>query len=94
MDTRRKVELQIRAVTVTYRRERRRLDPDGLRMMRERGRALLDEIESETLPFPELLAALRNVREELERDGRLAAGMLSPQPIDDEGEPLDTERLR
>ena len=92
MDTRRKVELQIRAVNVTYRRERRRLDPDGLRVMRERAQALLDALEPEASQFSELLAALRNVREELERDDRLSADRLSPQSVERDGEPVDRER--
>ena len=94
MDTRRKVELQIRAITVTYRRERRRLDAHGLMKMRERGHALLDAVEADASPYPELLAALLNVREELERDERLAADRFSQQPIDRGGELVDPERLR
>ena len=94
MDTRRRVELQIRAVAVTYRRERRRLEAHGLSKMRDRGRTLLNAVEADASPYAELLAALLNVREELERDERLAADGFSQQPIDRGGELVDPERLR
>ena len=93
MDTRRKVELQIRAVVVVYRRELRRLEPQNLAILRDHGRALLDSVEPEASRYPELMAALANVREEMDRDDRLAANRLE-QPIDRLDELFNSERLR
>ncbi len=93
MDTRRRVELQLRAVTTTYHREKKRLDPASLTTFRGRAREILAAIRAEAAQDDHLAAALANVLEELERDERLAADRLGEQPFDRVAQLVDGERL-
>lgn len=65
---RRRIDLQIRAVVVTYRVERRRRDAPTMDVFRERARRLLDDLEKETRPYPDLEERLREARRELDAD--------------------------
>jgi hypothetical protein len=65
---RRRIDMQIRAVLVTYRVERRRRDAPTMDAFRDRARALLNELEEEIQPYPDLAARLREARRELESE--------------------------
>jgi hypothetical protein len=62
---RRRIELQLRAVLLTYRVEHRRRDSSTMREFRKRAHALLDGLEAAVGPHPDLKAALDSAREEL-----------------------------
>ena len=68
---RRRIELQLRAILLTYRVEHRRRDSSTMREFRERAHALLDELEVPVGPYPDLKAALDSAREELLNDDPL-----------------------
>lgn len=65
MDSRR-IELQLRAIVVTYRVERNRRDRATMRTFLERAHVLLDSVESEGGDDPDLKAAVADVRREIE----------------------------
>ena len=65
---RRRIELQIRAVLVTYRVEARRRDAPTMGEFRERARALLDGLEEAVGPYPDLAERLREAQSELEAE--------------------------
>ena len=93
MDTRRRVELQLRAVSTTYHREKKRLDAASLTAFRGRARGVLAAVQPEAAQYDDLDAALASVLEELERDERLASDRLGEQPLDRVAELVDRERL-
>jgi hypothetical protein len=62
---RRHIELQIRAVVVTYRIERERRDARTMQSFLARATALLDGIDAETRAYPDLAARLLEARQEL-----------------------------
>ena len=68
---RRRIELQLRAVLLTYRVEHRRRDSSTMREFRERATSLLDGLEAAVGPHPDLKAALDSAREELMDDDPL-----------------------
>lgn len=68
MDSRRQIELQIRAVIVPYRVEVRRRDAPTIEEFRQTARALLDGLDEAVKPFPDLAEQLRDAR--LELDGQ------------------------
>ena len=63
---RRHIELQIRAIVVTYRIELRRRDAPTMEAFRARARAILDGLDAEVRAHPDLAARLREARQELE----------------------------
>ena len=63
---RRLIELQLRAVTVTYRIEQRRRDSPTMEGFRDRARSLLHSLEEEVRPHPDLRTALLQARRELD----------------------------
>lgn len=63
---RRRIDLQIRAVVVTYRVERRRRDTPTMDAFRARARRLLDDLREDVRPYPDLEARLREARRELD----------------------------
>lgn len=63
---RRRIELQIRIVVVTYRVEQRR-DSPTMEVFRGRARRLLDGLHQAVRPYPDLQARLNEAREELDR---------------------------
>lgn len=65
---RRRIELQLRAILLTYRVEHRRRDSSTMREFRERAYSLLDELEAAAGRHPDLKAALDSAREELAAD--------------------------
>lgn len=65
---RRKVELQIRAVLVTYRIEVRRRDARTMEDFRVRARAMLGGLDDAVRPYPDLAERLRDAHHELEVD--------------------------
>ena len=65
---RRRIELQIRAILVTYRIERRRRDSPTMEGFRERARSILLSLEEEVAPHSDLQAALDDARRELDGD--------------------------
>jgi hypothetical protein len=69
---RRRVELQLRAILLTYRVEHRRRDSSTMREFRERAHALLDGLEQAVRPYPDLTAAIDAARQEL--DGADSSG--------------------
>jgi hypothetical protein len=93
VDDRRRIELQIRAVAVTYRSERRRLPAHSLRAFGSRARAILVDVQQAALRYPDLAAGVANLIEEIDRDERLAAGRLGEETVDGGGELVDVERL-
>jgi len=64
---RRRIELQIRIVVVTYRVEQRRRDSPTMEVLRGRARRLLDGLHEAVRPYPDLQARLDEAREELDR---------------------------
>lgn len=62
---RRHVELQIRAVVVTFRAEQRRRDARTMQAFVVRATAILDGIEAEGQAYPDLAARLLEARQEL-----------------------------
>lgn len=63
---RRQIELQIRAIMVSYRIEMRRRDSPTMKEFRSRAHALLDGIEDEARRYPDLEARLVETRAELD----------------------------
>ena len=64
----RRIDLQIRAIVVTYRIERRRRDSPVMDEFRVRARSLLDGLEDEARGHPELEARVLEARHELDGD--------------------------
>lgn len=63
---RRHIELQIRAIVVTYRIEQPRRDAPTMEAFRARAHSLLDGLEAEVLVYPDLAARLLEARQELD----------------------------
>ena len=63
---RRQIELQIRAVVVTYRIERQRRDTPTMKAFRARARSILDQLDAEARDYPDLVERLRDARQQLE----------------------------
>jgi hypothetical protein len=63
---RRRIDLQIRAIVVTYRIERRRRDSHVMEEFRARARSILDELEEEARRYPDLEARLVEARHEVD----------------------------
>jgi hypothetical protein len=70
---RRRVELQLRAIIVMYRIERRRRDAPTMEEFRERARSLLSSLEEDVRPHPDLRIALSAVRREINDKGTSSA---------------------
>jgi hypothetical protein len=68
---RRRIELQLRVILLTYRVEHRRRDSSTMREFRERAYSLLDELEAAAGRHLDLKAALDSAREELLNDDPL-----------------------
>jgi hypothetical protein len=64
----RRIDLQIRAIVVTYRIERRRRDSLVMEEFRARARSLLDSLEDEARGHPNLEAQLFEARQEVDAD--------------------------
>jgi hypothetical protein len=62
---RRHIELQIRAVVVTYRIERGRRDARTMQSFLARAATILDGIDTETQAYPDLAARLLEARQEM-----------------------------
>jgi hypothetical protein len=67
---RRRIELQIRAVVVTYRVERHRRDAPTIEQFRDRARSILHALEEEVRPHPDLAARLLEAHQELDEEER------------------------
>ena len=67
---RRRVALQIRAILVPYRVERRRRDGVVMQEFRLRARRLIDSLEPTVQADPELQQALSDARAEIDADDR------------------------
>jgi hypothetical protein len=65
---RRRIELQIRAVVVTFRIERRRRDTSDMDAFRARARSILESLTEEARPYPDLASQLEHVLGELDVD--------------------------
>ncbi len=66
---RRHIELQLRAVLVTYRIELKRRDSATMAIFRARALSLLEGLGDEMAPHPDLQDALRDARRELDGAG-------------------------
>ena len=66
MDRRRRIELQIRAVLITYRAEHRRQSSDVMERFRERADSLLAALDPLVDGDPELERQLDDARRELD----------------------------
>lgn len=64
----RRIDLQIRAIVVTYRIERRRRDSLVMEAFRARARSLLDGLEDEARGHPDLEARVFEARHEVDAD--------------------------
>jgi hypothetical protein len=60
--------MQIRAVVVTYRAERRRRDAPTMEAFRDRARSILDGLTEEVPLYPDLETLLLEARQELETE--------------------------
>jgi hypothetical protein len=67
---RRKVELQIRAILVTYRIERRAPNSVTMAGFRVRAHQLLDEMDAAVALRPDLRGQVEKARAEIDADGR------------------------
>jgi uncharacterized protein (DUF2461 family) len=76
---RRRIELQIRAVLVAFRGERRRRDHRVMNEMRRRSHALLDEVETHLVRHPDLQQSLMDARAELDRGTVTMSGEVSEE---------------
>lgn len=78
---RRRIEVQIRAVLLTLRgeRRRRRLDTSTMQELRGRARAILDGMAREVGPYPDLESQLQEAFEELDGDNRSKVYARSPE---------------
>ena len=65
---RRQVALQIRAILIPYRVERRRRDSATLEQFRLRARRMMDELEESVEGDPALQKALADARREIDAD--------------------------
>lgn len=63
---RRRIELQFRAIVVSYRIERRRRDGPTMEEFRARARSILDGLEEDVRRHPDLEARLAEIRHELD----------------------------
>jgi hypothetical protein len=63
---RRQIELQLKAIVVTYRIERRRRDSPTLEGFRARAQQILDALENDARRYPDLEARLSATRNELD----------------------------
>jgi len=72
---RRRIELQLRAIVVTYRIERRRRDSPTMEGFRERARSLLHSLDEEVRPYPDLQAALLDAHRELDGEEPSSSGV-------------------
>jgi hypothetical protein len=63
---RRRIDLQIRAIVVTYRIERRRRDSQVMEEFCARARSILDGLEEEARRYPDLEARLVEARREVD----------------------------
>lgn len=63
---RRHIELQIRAVMVTYRVEQKRRDSPTMEQFRRQARRILDELDTAVRRYPDLRASLEEARRELD----------------------------
>ncbi len=63
---RRHIELQLRAVLVTYRIELKRRDSATMETFRARALSVLDGLGDEITPYPDLQDALRDARREMD----------------------------
>lgn len=68
---RRRIELQLRVILLTYRVEHRRRDSLTMREFRERAYSLLNGLEAAVGPHPDLKDALDSARQELLNDDSL-----------------------
>jgi len=64
---RRRIELQIRTVVVTYRIEQRRRDSPTMEAFRTQARLILDGLDEAVRPYPDLQARLDEARQEFDR---------------------------
>ena len=67
---RRRVGLQIRAILIPYRVERRRRDGATMQEFRTRAREMIDALEPRVKADPELRKALSDARAEIDEDER------------------------
>jgi len=65
---RRRIDLQIRAITVTYRIELRRRDSLVMQEFRARARSILDGLADEARGYPDLEARVAEARHEVDAD--------------------------
>ena len=79
---RRRIELQIRAVLLTYRIEMRRRGSPTMEAFRQRARSLLDATEAKIESDPELQASLDAARVEIEAPDPSARGALGEEPVE------------
>lgn len=67
---RRQIDLQIRAVMITYRVELRRQDSPTMEAFRARAEAILESVALHAGPYPDIQAAIAEAREEVQGAGR------------------------
>ena len=85
---RRHIELQIRAVVLTYRIERGRRDAATMQLFLARATALLDGIGAEVQSYPDLAVRLLEARQELDDAGSSSASLSDKEMTDTGGVPL------
>jgi len=83
---RRHLELQIRAVVVTYRSEQRRQDARTMQSFLARATSILDGIDTEVQAYPDLAARLLEARQEF------ADAASSPSPSEQDSPVPHTSR--
>lgn len=93
MDERRRLELQIQAISTTYAIEQRRLDSQAMLDFRRRGRELLLDLDAGLVRHPDLRGAADELRGRFDRDDELAALSLGEETIHRRDEIVEIEGL-
>lgn len=74
MHARRYIDLQIRAIVVTYRIEQRRRDPRTMKMFRARADGILRTLDQMAEGYPDLRARVDAARRHIRQAGGSAGG--------------------
>jgi hypothetical protein len=94
VDSRQRVEKQIRLVLAIYRVEVRRLDSGGMARFRDRAQAIFDSLAAKNGDDPHVMALLLAAKWEIRRQPPSAGGGVGEQAIDGGRQLDDGERLR
>ena len=93
MDTRRHIDLQLRAIEVMYKTERRRQSEAALRIFRQRADEILAALEGRARPHGDLYSRVVALRQALTDDAASARRARGEQPRNGGSEVGDLKRF-